>query len=1056
MGIKSGSQDGALLIPPASSLPTHTKLKEHPQGRMQLKTLSLCIALALFSTVSLAFAPFRVDPRGLVLGEAVARAPPNTNYTDQVQFDNYSLVVKGQRIFLHSGEFHTYRLPVPSLWPDILEKVKAAGMNAISVYTHMGAINPSRGVVDFDGYRALQPLYDAAMKAGVWVVLRPGPYINSETSAGGVSHWITSEIAGRIRTNDTDWRDAWEAYISGIIDITVENQITRGGPVIAVQIDNEYSQRQPGRAEYFEQLIAKYRGSEMELPLTYNDPNQGSNFINGTGAVDLYGLDSYPLGFDCSNPTVWKPVTTSYDTYHMRVNPSQPFYVPEFQGGAFDPWGPTAPGYSACGELTGPNFQSVFNKQLWASNAKLINYYMLYGGTSWGAIPFPGVYTSYDYGAAISESRLLTPKYTELKRQGLFLRSTPDFWKTDVVGNSTTGAVKASNSAAFGTLLQNPDTQARFYVMRQNDSTSTADISFTLDIETKDVGTLRIPQVARSIQISGRQSKVIVTDYTFGSSKSKLLYSTAEVLFAGTIDGRDVLYLFGLPTEEHEFVFPTRSANEALAPPSNVRVQAQAGQSIVSIERAVVGLVTIFDSKDQLVLYSDTDTAGTFWAPVIARPSSKESDPFSAFWQFGTNETILVGGPYVVREATISGSHLALRGDLETSTRLDVIAPSAVTSITWNGQEVGLNVQASSALSVRSAFVGQVQVASDFGIVVPKLEKWRFADSLPEIRGDFSDKKWVMADKRTTNIPQGIVYGDGRVLYGCDYGFCENMVLWRGHFNATGRETSVNLTINGGDAFAGSVWLNNVFLGTAFGNSTKNLNRISEVDKVYAFPNGTLRRGKDNVITVIHDNMGLNQGDENSSKNPRGIRGFALNSGNFSEWRVQGKIGGYKNYPDKYRGLMNEGGLYGERKGWHLPGFDTSSWTRRDLAQGLPNGLAGVGFFVTTFKLDIADGLDAALSFTFEQEVGQAYRALLFVNGWHMGKRVANLGPQFKFPVHQGILNFKGSNTVAVALWSLLNTPVSPQLSLTLDSVIEGDLGRIEVNNPKWSSKGRE
>lgn len=80
---------------------------------------------------------------------------------------------------------------------------------------------------------------------------------------------------------------------------------------------------------------------------------------------------------------------------------------------------------------------------------------------------------SYDYGAAISESRLLTPKYTELKRQGLFLRSTPDFWKTDVVGNSTTGAVKASNSAAFGTLLQNPDTQARFYVMRQNDSTST-------------------------------------------------------------------------------------------------------------------------------------------------------------------------------------------------------------------------------------------------------------------------------------------------------------------------------------------------------------------------------------------------------------------------------------------------------------------------------------------------------------------------------------------------------------------------------------------------------
>lgn len=76
-----------------------------------------------------------------------------------------------------SGEFHTFRLPVPSLWPDILQKVKAAGLNAVSVYTHMGLINPSRGVVDFNGFRALQPLYDAARDAGIWIVLRPGTFI---------------------------------------------------------------------------------------------------------------------------------------------------------------------------------------------------------------------------------------------------------------------------------------------------------------------------------------------------------------------------------------------------------------------------------------------------------------------------------------------------------------------------------------------------------------------------------------------------------------------------------------------------------------------------------------------------------------------------------------------------------------------------------------------------------------------------------------------------------------------------------------------------------------
>lgn len=81
------------------------------------------------------------------------------------------------RNFGSSGEFHTFRLPVPDLWLDILQKIKAAGFNAISVYTHMGLINPSPGVIDFDNYRALKPLFEIAKQVGVWIVLRPGAYV---------------------------------------------------------------------------------------------------------------------------------------------------------------------------------------------------------------------------------------------------------------------------------------------------------------------------------------------------------------------------------------------------------------------------------------------------------------------------------------------------------------------------------------------------------------------------------------------------------------------------------------------------------------------------------------------------------------------------------------------------------------------------------------------------------------------------------------------------------------------------------------------------------------
>ena len=138
------------------------------------------------------------------------------------------------------------------------------------------------------------------------------------------------------------------------------------------------------------------------------------------------------------------------------------------------------------------------------------------------------------------------------------------------------------------------------------------------------------------------------------------------------------------------------------------------------------------------------------------------------------------------------------------------------------------------------------------------------------------------------------------------------------------------------------------------------------------------------------------------------MRGFKLNNGTFGTWRVQGKIGGYTrwtsytslrvsfinsahSFPDTTRGVLNEGGLFGARAGWHLPGFDTSSWVERDFSVGLPNGAAGIGFFVATFPLNFPAGFDVMLSFTFDDNT-QPYRALLFINGWMMGKRAANLG----------------------------------------------------------------
>lgn len=282
---------------------------------------------------------------------------------------------------------------------------------------------------------------------------------------------------------------------------------------------------------------------------------------------------------------------------------------------------------------------------------------------------------------------------------------------------------------------------------------------------TTSSGMIQIPRVVSAITLAGRQSKVIVTDYTFGSSK--VLYATAQVLYAGCIGNRDVLFLYGDPNQEHEAALAFKGTPRIQAQGSCIHSSTSNDITTVSFLAGIEGLVTVWDSDEQLVLYSDTATAGTFWSPEI--PASGGGD-FASYWQFGTNTSILVGGPYLVRNATILGTTLALQGDLYEGVRLIVVAPDTVRMVTWNGVPVSADANAAAVVTSIGGFSAQIFPSSlVVGISPPQLTDWRYADSLPEIRNFFSDANWTVANHTTTNIPFKPYYGDGRVLYGCDY-----------------------------------------------------------------------------------------------------------------------------------------------------------------------------------------------------------------------------------------------------------------------------------------------
>lgn len=156
-------------------------------------------------------------------------------------------------------------------------------------------------------------------------------------------------------------------------------------------------------------------------------------------------------------------------------------------------------------------------------------------------------------------------------------------------------------------------------------------------------------------------------------------------------------------------------------------------------------------------------------------------------------------------------------------------------------------------------------------------------------------------------------------------------------------------------------------------------------------------------------------------KTPRGIMNYTLTGRpqDTITWKLTGNLNGEK-YLDKVRGPLIEGGLFAERQGYHLPAPPTHKWTSLSPLEGTKS--AGIAFYTTSFDLNLPTGYDIPLAFNFGNTTMDGstanYQAQLFVNGFQFGKYINNIGPQLSFPVPQGILNYQGTNWVAVEIWA--------------------------------------
>jgi beta-galactosidase len=236
---------------------------------------------------------------------------------DIVTWDQYSISIHGERIIFFSGEFHPFRLPSPDLWLDVFQKIRALGYSGVSFYVDWALLEGERGQIRSSGVFALDQFFTAASEAGIYLVARPGPYINSETSGGGFPGWL-ARLQGRLKTTDQDYLDAITPYISTIGGIIAKAQVTKGGPIVLVQPENEYTicvnttgytqinnltitglESSCLEKEYIAYVENEYRKAGIVVPFIVNDAFPEGNFAPGTGvgAADIYSFDDYPLNW---------------------------------------------------------------------------------------------------------------------------------------------------------------------------------------------------------------------------------------------------------------------------------------------------------------------------------------------------------------------------------------------------------------------------------------------------------------------------------------------------------------------------------------------------------------------------------------------------------------------------------------------------------------------------------------------------------------------------------------------------------------------------------------
>ena len=312
---------------------------------------------------------------------------------------NKTFLLNGKPFMVKAAEVHYPRIPRP-YWEQRIKMCKALGMNTLCLYVFWNIHEQEEGKFDFTGNNDVAEFIRLAQKNGMYVIVRPGPYVCAEWEMGGLPWWLLKKKDIRLREQDPYFMERYRIFAHKLAEQIGDLTIDKGGPIMMVQVENEYGSYGEDKP-YVSAIRDIIRESGFDK-VTLFQCDWSSNFTKN-GLDDLVWTMNFGTGANIDNE--FKKLG--------ELRPNSPKMCSEFWSGWFDKWGGRH-------ETRGSKEMVAGLKEMLDKGISF-SLYMTHGGTSWGhwaGANSPGFspdVTSYDYDAPINEAGQVTPKYNELR-----------------------------------------------------------------------------------------------------------------------------------------------------------------------------------------------------------------------------------------------------------------------------------------------------------------------------------------------------------------------------------------------------------------------------------------------------------------------------------------------------------------------------------------------------------------------------------------------------------------------------------------------------------------